>query len=168
MYELRKLMVLAVNEAVKQGLLSLEAPPNDGPTDEDGHLIAEIAGRPSVVNWSSISAGEVRVSVWWDYDHSKNPQANEKGDYRESFSSTQPLAKDSHYPKFVGVTVSGWLNEKRRGTCRVTAKRIFLTFIYGADRRNCSSKSLSRNRKATNRKENFSFNKQCPSGKTKT
>ncbi|AXA43706.1 MULTISPECIES: hypothetical protein [Rhizobium] len=112
MYELRKLMVLAVNEAVKQGLLSLEAPPNDGPTDEDGHLIAEIAGRPSVVNWSSISAGEVRVSVWWDYDHSKNPQANEKGDYRESFSSTQPLAKDSHYPKFVGVTVSGWLERK--------------------------------------------------------
>lgn len=112
MHELRKIMVLGLNEAIKQGRISLDAPPIDASTDEDGYLMTEIAGRPAVVNWSSISAGEIRISVWWDYDHSKHPQADAHGDYRESFSLSQPLAKDSYYPKFVGVTVSGWLERK--------------------------------------------------------
>ena len=112
MHELRKVMIMGLNEAIRQGRISLDAPPTDASTDEDGYLMTEIAGRSAVVNWSSISAGEIRISVWWDYDHSKHPQAEASGNSRERFSLSQPLAKDSHYPKFVGVTVSGWLERK--------------------------------------------------------
>lgn len=104
----RKLIVLGLNEALRQGVISLS------PTDreESGHLFVQIAGHPSVVLWSSISYGELRVSVWWKYDHSQHPQANKLGNARESFKTSRPLAKSQHYPKFVGATVSAWLERK--------------------------------------------------------
>ncbi|MDX3806560.1 MAG: hypothetical protein QHC89_09175 [Bosea sp. (in: a-proteobacteria)] len=112
MHELRKIMVLGLNEAVKQGRIFMDAPPTDAPTDEDGYLMTDIAGRPAVVNWDSLSSGEMRISVWWDYDHSKHPQADASGNARESFLQSQPLANENHYRRFVGVTVSGWLERK--------------------------------------------------------
>jgi len=50
--------------------------------------------------------------VWWKYDHSRHPQAELGGSSREQFKTSLPLAKKQHYPKFVGVTVSGWLERK--------------------------------------------------------
>lgn len=108
----RKLLVYGLNALVDAGKLTLEAPPNDGPTDEDGHFEAVIAGQPAVVLWSSISHGEVRLSVWWKYDHSRHPQANLQGNMREQFRTSSPLAKRSKYPTFVGATASGWLERK--------------------------------------------------------
>lgn len=108
----RKLLVLGMNEAIKQGRISLAAPPGNGPTDEDGHLFAGIAGYPSVVLWESISYGELRVSVWWNYDHSKHPQAECSGNARERFDLSRPLANKVHYPKFIGATASAWLERK--------------------------------------------------------
>ena len=108
----RKLLVLGMNEAIKQGRISLAAPAGNGPTDEDGHLFAGIAGYPSVILWESISYGELRVSVWWNYDHSKHPQAGSPGDACESFDLSRPLANRVQYRKFVGATASGWLERK--------------------------------------------------------
>ena len=54
------------------------------------------------------------ISVWWKYDHSKHPQANFAGSSKEEFSGSLPLAKRKHYPKFVGVTVSAWI-ERQKG-----------------------------------------------------
>ncbi len=115
MDDYRKLLVLGVNEAVRQGRLSLVAPEGDAPTGEDGHIFTELAGYPSVVIWNSISVGELRVSVWWNYDHSKHPQAESPGNARESFALSRPLAKKIYYPKFVGATASAWL-ERKTGT----------------------------------------------------
>lgn len=112
MDDYRKLLIIGVNEAIRQGKLSLAAPPGDAPTDEDGHLRVDLAGYPSVVLWNSISVGELRVSVWWNYDHSKHPQAESSGNARETFGLSKPLAKRVHYPKFVGATASGWLERK--------------------------------------------------------
>ncbi|MBB3590782.1 hypothetical protein FHX08_001126 [Rhizobium sp. BK529] len=108
----RKLLVLGMNDAIKQGRISLAAPPGNGPTDEDGHLFADIAGYPSVVLWQSISYGELRVSVWWNYDHSKHPQAEASGNQRERFTLTMPLANRVRYRKFVGATASAWLERQ--------------------------------------------------------
>ncbi|QPB20380.1 hypothetical protein [Rhizobium sp. 007] len=126
----RKLLVLGVNEAIKQGRISLAAPPGDAPTDEDGRLFACIAGYPSVVLWNSISVGELRVSVWWNYDHSKHPQAESSGNAREMFSLGRPLAKKAHYPKFVGATASAWLERKTGKHLQGNGKRnIFDTYL---------------------------------------
>jgi hypothetical protein len=111
----RKLLILGVNEAVRQGKISLAAPEGDAPTDEHGHLFTDLAGYPSVVIWNSISVGELEISVWWNYDHSKHPQAESSGNARESFNMSRPLAKKVHYPKFVGATASAWL-ERKTGT----------------------------------------------------
>lgn len=108
----RKLMIHGINAALDSGRLTLETPPNDGPTNEDGHIETMIAGQPSIVAWSSIGYGEVRVSVWWKYNHSAHPQANLQGNMREQFHTSSPLAKRSKYPAFVGATVSGWLERK--------------------------------------------------------
>jgi hypothetical protein len=103
----RKLLIYGLNKILADGLLSLDE--ND---HREGHLIAELMGKNSVVIWAGISAGEVRLSVWWDYDHAKHPQANNVGNSRESFTGTSPLAKSQHYPKFVGAFVSGWLERE--------------------------------------------------------
>ncbi len=108
----RKLIVLGLNEALARGAILLTIPSTDDRSEEHGHFMTELAGRPSVVMWSDIGYGELRVSVWWDYDHSNHPQANMTGNSRENFTTSRPLAKRSHYPKFVGATASGWLERK--------------------------------------------------------
>ena len=109
MHPLRKLMVLALNDLVGRGLVSLAD--RDG---ESGHVVAEIAGRSSMVLWRDIGFGELILSVWWDYDHSRHPQADLDGAARERFQTPSPLAKRQHYRRFVGATVSGWI-ERRTG-----------------------------------------------------
>ncbi len=108
----RKLLIFALNELLAKKLVSLDDPGNFA--NEDGHLFIDIAGQPSVVNWSSISGGELRLSVWWKYDHLRHPQANLLGNECEKFTSPEPLAKEQHYPKFVGAFGTGWV-ERRTG-----------------------------------------------------
>jgi len=103
----RKLLVLGLNELLAQNLLSLT---DEG--DSQGYIMTKIAGEDAVLLWQTIGSEEVQISVWWKFDHSKHPQAQLDGAYRERFSSSSPLAKSQHYPKFVGATVSGWLERK--------------------------------------------------------
>lgn len=79
---------------------------------EFGHVFVDIAGQPSVVSWNDAGFDELRISVWWKYDHSRHPQANLEGNYREQFHTPSPLAKSQHLPKFVGVTVSAWFERE--------------------------------------------------------
>jgi hypothetical protein len=103
----RKLLVLGLNELLRRRLLSLSW---DGKsTEETSHIEMEIAGHNAVVSWSDAGFGEVRISVWWKYDHSKHPQADLSGNARERFMTASPLAKRAQYPKFVGVVCSAWL-----------------------------------------------------------
>lgn len=103
----RKLMVLALNELLDGKHLSL-----NGTGGEEGHLLTTLAGAPTVICWTDINCEELRLSVWWKYDHSKHPQANLSGSQREQFHTSAPLAKTQHYPKFVGVVVSGWIERR--------------------------------------------------------
>ncbi|MCP5316223.1 MAG: hypothetical protein H6955_21890 [Chromatiaceae bacterium] len=103
----RKLLVLGLNELLRRRLLSLSW---DGKsTEETAHIEMEIAGHNAVVSWSDAGFGEVRISVWWKYDHSRHPQADLSGNARERFMTASPLAKRAQYPKFVGVVCSAWL-----------------------------------------------------------
>lgn len=103
----RKLIILGINKLLADGLISLTST-----SDTQGHVFAELGGYPSAVIWNGIGFGELRVSVWWKYDHSKHPQANLIDSSKEEFKTSQPLAKQQDYPKFVGVTVSAWLERK--------------------------------------------------------
>lgn len=107
MHPHRKLLVLGLNELLGQNCISLT---DEG--DSQGHVIAKIAGEETVLLWQTIGSGEVRISVWWKFDYSKHPQAQLDGSYKERFTGARPLAKSQHYPKFVGATVSGWLERE--------------------------------------------------------
>lgn len=105
----RNLLAYALNEILNRGCFSLQ------PSKiEKGHFFTEIGGHTSAVLWNDAGFDEVRISVWWKYEHTKHPQKDSEGSCRESFSSTAPLARKELYKNFVGVVASAWL-ERREG-----------------------------------------------------
>lgn len=106
----RKLLVAGINKLLDKGLISLDG--KDGNFSESGHIITNLFGFTTVIIWTDIGFEELRISVWWKYDHSLHPQANLTGNSRENFTLEKPLAKRQHYKKFVGVVASGWLERK--------------------------------------------------------
>lgn len=118
----RNLLVAAVNKLIEEKHISLILE-DVNEEREKGHIFLELFKHNSVIIWRNIGFGELSISVWWKYDHSKHPQANLEGSYRESFRSSEPLANKSHYRKFVGVAASCWLE-------RLTGK-----YIQGKNRR---------------------------------
>lgn len=108
----RKLLVAGVNKLLSENLISLDA--KNKKYVNAGHIITELLGYTTVIMWEEAGFEELRVSVWWKYDHSFHPQANLTGNTRERFTLEKPLAKRQHYKKFVGIVTSGWL-ERRNG-----------------------------------------------------
>jgi hypothetical protein len=108
----RNLLIAGTNELLKRGLISLESLEDTSTYKEDGYLLTTIFNFPSVVLWQDIGFEELRISVWWKYDHSLHPQAELTGNSRENFTMSSPLAKRSKYKKFVGATASAWLERK--------------------------------------------------------
>ena len=125
----------ALDLLIKKELIDMNSTIDAG----DGYLECDLLGKPSVINWSYISHGEIRLSVWWNFDKTKHPQHLEGG-YKnkvvldtlptqektryldmkrgvysnsvESFQSTTPLANSSKYINFVGVLCSAWVERK--------------------------------------------------------
>lgn len=108
----RNLFVAAINELLKNNLISLKDQGKVLPEKEKGHHFIQLFGFPSVILWQDIGFEELRISVWWKYDHSLHPQANLTGNARENFNTSSPLANRVHYKKFVGVVASVWLERK--------------------------------------------------------
>ena len=106
----RKLLVAAVNKLLSENLISLDA--TNKKYADAGHIITELLGYTTVIIWEIAGFEELRVSVWWKYDHSLHPQANLTGNERENFRLEKPLTKRQNYKKFVGVVVSSWLERK--------------------------------------------------------
>jgi hypothetical protein len=105
----RNLLVAGINELIRQkNILQVTK------DMADGYLMVNLFGFPSVVLWQDIGFEELRISVWWKYDHAKHPHANLKGSAIENFKGSSPLSKRHNYKKFVGVILSGWL-ERNEG-----------------------------------------------------
>lgn len=106
----RKLLVAGINELLDKGQISLDG--KDDNFSQSGHIITNLFGYATAIMWTDIGFEELRVSVWWKYNHSLHLQANHTGNSREDFTLEKPLAKRQHYKKFVGVVASGWLERK--------------------------------------------------------
>ncbi|WP_307293136.1 hypothetical protein [Flavobacterium sp. SORGH_AS_0622] len=125
----RNLLVAGVNHLLQTKLITLEDSSSHGKRDNEGHVFTEIFGFPSVVRWRDAGFGELEISVWWKYDHSRHPHAELEGNSRENFNTTTPLARKELYKNFVGVTVSGWL-ERKEGKHIMGKDREKLVGIY--------------------------------------
>ncbi|WP_343328391.1 hypothetical protein [Polaribacter staleyi] len=108
----RNLLVGAVNKLIEQNYISLDLG-DVNEENEEGHIFCKIFGYSSVIIWRNIGFGELHISIWWKYNHNNHPQVNLKGNQKENFNLSQPLAKRNHYPKFVGVVVNCWLERKK-------------------------------------------------------
>ncbi|ECK2143263.1 hypothetical protein FQW43_26790 [Salmonella enterica subsp. enterica serovar Enteritidis] len=62
----KKLMIHALNEAIKIGFFTSESGA-EGITEAEGSEIAIIGGKNTVINWSDTGEGDLRFNVWWDY-----------------------------------------------------------------------------------------------------
>jgi len=102
----RNLLISAINTLLEKRIIALNGKSSDS---ENGHIFVELFGYPSVILWQDIGFDELRISVWWKYNHELHPQANLTGNARENFNGSSPLANRIHYKKFVGVIASGWL-----------------------------------------------------------
>jgi hypothetical protein len=110
----RKLLVAGVNVLLENKAISLVAEELDTSTDNEdsGHLEADLFGQKSIILWRKASFKELRVSVWWKYNHSKNPHANLLGTEKEEFTYEEPLGGRSKYKNFVGAIASGTIERK--------------------------------------------------------
>ena len=120
----RNLVILAINKLIEDDHISL----NRGDI-KNGHIMAKLAGEKSAIIWSDVGHDEIRVTVWWKYDHNKHPLTKYSGNSREEFCTTQPLAKKNQYQNFVGVTCSGWL-ERKTTKCLQGYGKDYLRDIY--------------------------------------
>lgn len=106
----RNLLVAAINALLDKNLITLDTAKTK--VQQNGYFFVDLFGFPSVVLWQDIGFEELRISVWWKFNHSKHPQANLTGNARENFNTSSPLANRYHYKNFVGVVISGWLERK--------------------------------------------------------
>lgn len=126
----RKLLVFGANCLLERGLISLDP---EVPV-VNGNLREVLAGEPSVVIWRGISCEEIELSVWWNYDHSRHPQAELTGGHREKFQGPTPLAKPQHYKDFVGAFASGWFERRTGAFLQGRGNRgIFERYVRRAD-----------------------------------
>jgi len=155
----------ALNLLIKKGLIDMSS------TDEadSNYLECELLGKTTIVNWSYISYGEIRMSVWWNFDKTKHPQhleggyknriiidnlsANEQMKYAgkrkgifsngnnvEKYQMDKPLAKSSKYIDFVGVLCSTWV-ERENGKYLQTegGRRIHNSYVRTRDKKELCS-----------------------------
>lgn len=136
---------------------------------DDEYLECELLGKPSIINWSYISFGEIRLSVWWNFDKTKHPQhlqggyknkillddlpddearkywGNSKAIYStsntvECYSLPEPLAKKQRYKDFVGVVCSTWIERAESKHLQTDdGTQVFGSYIRQADRKNLMS-----------------------------
>lgn len=108
----RNLLVAGLNNLLESKLITLKTSGIKNRNDGQRHVFTEIFGFLSIVKWRDIGFGEIEISVWWKYDHSRHPQAELAGRKRENFNNTSPLAQRKLYKNFVGVTVTGWFERE--------------------------------------------------------
>ena len=151
----------ALNLLIKKGLVNM----NSIDYADSDYLECELLGKPSVINWSYISHGEIRLSVWWNFDKTKHPQHLEGGyknrivldnlsDHEkmkyagtkkgifsggnsiERYQTETPLANENKYINFVGVLCSTWI-ERQDGKHLQTegGQRIYSSYIRARDKK---------------------------------
>lgn len=106
-----KLMVIALNEVVRKGIINLNDVSVDT-ADKHKRVTMLIAGKPTILNWFDAGYDELRVSVWWDYQPELMPTWRKKH-LSEPVSAT-PSVNRKYFRHILGLCGSCYL-ERRTG-----------------------------------------------------
>jgi hypothetical protein len=127
----------ALNLLINEGRIDMNS--TDG--GEPDFLECQLLGKPTIINWAYVGYGEIRMSVWWNFNKTKHPQhleggfkdkiivdhlprheqlnyiGNKKGVFSngntvEKYVTDTPLARKATYINFVGVCCSTWVERK--------------------------------------------------------
>lgn len=69
---IRKIMIYALNAALRAGVIPLKTRHN-GVTETECAEIT-VCGKPTIINWCDTGHNDLRVSVWWDYRPERLPK----------------------------------------------------------------------------------------------
>ena len=98
-----KVFGYALNELIDQGCVNLQVHDNGS-----GNIQCRLAGKPSVVIWRTSRDGDLKLTVWLDYYHDRNPNGK-----KEKFKSAIPKSNKKSFYRFVGLIGSAVLYSGR-------------------------------------------------------
>lgn len=106
-----KLMVIALNKAISAGRIDLDGGAGDTRMGEPATMEMTIAGKPSVFSWFDSGHGELRLSVWWDYQPELMPTWRKDHMHPVAGTST-PVVPRRFFYLILGACGSCYLERK--------------------------------------------------------
>ncbi|ECI0840899.1 hypothetical protein [Salmonella enterica] len=122
---IRKLMIHAINEAVRSGVIPLMF--RYRRMTVEGCANITVCGKPTVINWCDTGHDELRVSVWWDYRPDLLPGQN-----IDEYIDPSLLLPDVNRDRFrfvVGACASFYFDYKHKGILSDRGKEFFAVYV---------------------------------------
>lgn len=122
---IRKLMIHAINEAVRSGVIPLMF--RYRRMTVEGYANITVCGKPTVINWCDTGHNEFRVSVWWDYQPDLL-QGKNKDEYID-LSLLLPDVNRDRFRFVVGACASFYFDYRRKGILSDRGKEFFALYV---------------------------------------
>ncbi|EAY3715510.1 hypothetical protein FGS56_10540 [Salmonella enterica] len=122
---IRKLMIHAINEAVKTGVIPLTfryrrmAP--------EGFTGIIVLGKHTAINWKETGLDEFRVTVWWDYQPEYIPKLI--NDRPENLKALLPDVDRNAFRLVVGACASFYFDYLQKGILSDRGKEFFAVYV---------------------------------------
>ncbi|EME5787854.1 hypothetical protein VY487_004803 [Salmonella enterica] len=118
---IRKLMIHAINEAVRVGIIPLSF--RYRRMTAEGYTGITVCDKPTIISWKDTGYDDFRVSVWWDYRPDLLP-----GQSRDESINLSLLLPDLNRDRFrfiVGACASFYFDYWRKGILSDRGKDFF-------------------------------------------
>lgn len=122
---IRKLMIHAINEAVRSGVIPLMFRYRKMP--DEGYANIIVCGKPTVISWCDTGHDELRVSVWWDYRPDLLPGQN--SDESIDLSLLLPDVNRDRFRFVVGACASFYFDYRHKGILSDRGKEFFALYV---------------------------------------
>ncbi|HCL5309958.1 TPA: hypothetical protein N2G38_002238 [Salmonella enterica] len=122
---IRKLMIHAINEAVRSGVIPLMFRYRKMP--DEGYANIIVCGKSTVINWCDTGHDEYRVSVWWDYRPGLLPV--QKREESVDLSLLFPDINRDCLRFVVGACASFYFDYRHKGILSDRGKEFFAVYV---------------------------------------
>ncbi|EBX1767978.1 hypothetical protein DQ937_12575 [Salmonella enterica subsp. enterica serovar Poona] len=122
---IRKLMIHAINEAVRDGVIPLMFRYRKMTAEGDARIT--VCGKPTTINWTDTGHNELRFSVWWDYRPDLLPGKN--GGESIDLSLLLPDVNRDRFRFIVGACASFYFDYLHKGILSDRGKEFFAVYV---------------------------------------